>query len=118
MNECHLTLYVTGKSPRTERTVARLRDLCAEVLPGGCQIEVIDVLERPDQAEADRIFATPTLIRTWPLPVRRIIGDFSNGAELRTALELPAASDSRPVNPPTAGKTTAGHSNAGRSSGQ
>jgi hypothetical protein len=34
------------------------------------------VLENPERAENDRVFATPTLCKVAPSPCQRVIGDF------------------------------------------
>ncbi|MGI8707073.1 MAG: circadian clock KaiB family protein [Actinomycetota bacterium] len=63
--------------------------MCEERLAGLYELEVIDVLERPDLEEEDRICATPTAIRLVPLPQRRVIGDLSDLGLAATALDLP-----------------------------
>lgn len=73
-----LKLYVTGHTPRSQRVISRVYQIAREWLGGMCEPIVIDVLEHPQLAEQDRILATPTLIRQFPLPVRRIIGDLSD----------------------------------------
>jgi circadian clock protein KaiB len=49
---------------------------------------VVDVLESPEEAERQRIMATPTLLREYPPPRRMVTGDFSN-SELVLALIAP-----------------------------
>jgi circadian clock protein KaiB len=71
-------LFVTGQNSRAERAIANLQKFCDEELGGDYQLIIVDVLERPHEAEAHRILATPTLIKETPLPVRRIIGDLSD----------------------------------------
>ncbi len=83
-----LKLYVTGQTPRSERVIARVREIAREYLPGDCEPLVIDVLEEPQMAERDRILATPTLIRQFPLPVRRIIGDLADRPRVLAELGL------------------------------
>ncbi|MCX6590560.1 MAG: circadian clock protein KaiB [Acidobacteria bacterium] len=83
-----LKLYVTGQTPRSERVIARVREIAREYLPGDCEPIVIDVLEEPQMAERDRILATPTLIRQFPLPVRRIIGDLTDRPRVLAELGL------------------------------
>jgi circadian clock protein KaiB len=83
-----LTLYVAGQSVRSARAVANLRTLCDE-LGASCELTIVDVLERPQAAEDDRILATPTVIRRRPLPLRRVIGDLSDRAKVSTWLDLP-----------------------------
>jgi circadian clock protein KaiB len=83
-----LTLYVTGQSARSQRAVANLRSLC-EGLGDSCELTVIDVLERPQVAEDERILATPTVIRRRPRPLRRVIGDLSDPERVMQWLDLP-----------------------------
>lgn len=78
MSTLRLELYVAGYSPNSEAAIANLRRLCAEDLAGRCRLEIVDILETPDAAEAANILVTPTLIRRAPLPIRRIIGDLSD----------------------------------------
>lgn len=51
-------------------------------------MEIIDVLEFPQVAEDERILATPTLIKTLPLPLRRVIGDLSDKEKVLLGLEV------------------------------
>lgn len=82
-------LYVAGQSERSLAAEANLRALCDSRLPSGYEIDVIDATERPDMAEEHRILATPTVIRTAPLPQRRVIGDLSDSLRAGYALGLP-----------------------------
>jgi circadian clock protein KaiB len=88
MSRFVLKLYVTGMTPRAERAVANLRCICAEELDDRYELVIIDVLETPQLAEDERIIATPTLIRTLPPPVRRIIGDLSDTEKVLLGLDL------------------------------
>jgi circadian clock protein KaiB len=83
-----LRLYVTGQKIQSQRAIANLRELCERELPGRYDMEVIDILVDPDVAERDRILATPMLVRRWPEPVRRIIGDLSDMGKVRAGLDL------------------------------
>lgn len=96
MKEYLLKLFVTGRSTRSERAVANLRRLCDRELPDRYDLMIIDILERPNLAEEERIMATPTLVRVMPLPVRRLVGDLSDAARLRDALDLPGSEPDRP----------------------
>jgi circadian clock protein KaiB len=83
-----LKLFVTGQTPRSSRAIANLRRICAEKLGTNYKLRIIDVLERPQLAETEKILATPTLIKEFPLPVRRIIGDLSDTNQVLLGLEL------------------------------
>lgn len=72
-----LKLYVTGDTPRSQRAIANLYRLCEQELPGQYQITIIDVLQNPQAAESEHILVTPTLIKEFPHPAQRIIGDLS-----------------------------------------
>jgi circadian clock protein KaiB len=85
-----LKLYVTGQTPRSLRATANLRRLCEEELGGRYEMVVIDVLERPQLAEDDKILATPTVVKELPLPIRRIIGDLSDSERVLLGLDLRA----------------------------
>lgn len=88
MSEYRLKLYVTGQTPRAERAIANLRQLCSQELDGRYELEIIDVLEHPQLAEQDKILATPTLVKCLPPPVRRVIGDLSESDKVLLGLDL------------------------------
>ena len=84
-----LELYVTGQTAAARVAMKNLRRVCdSEFGPDGYEVVVVDVLQDPERAEAARVLATPTLIRRFPLPVCRVIGDLSDSATLKTALEV------------------------------
>jgi circadian clock protein KaiB len=85
-----LTLYVAGTASHAAAAEDHLHRLCAERLaPNDYEITVVDVLEAVGEADAARILVTPTVVRTEPAPVLRVIGDLSATAELARALGLP-----------------------------
>jgi circadian clock protein KaiB len=81
-------LYLAGHSPKSVRAVENLRRTCEEYLPGRYRIELVDLLESPHLARGDEIIAVPTLVRTVPEPIRRIIGDLSDTEKLLVGLQL------------------------------
>jgi circadian clock protein KaiB len=83
-----LKLYIAGNTARAERAIANLRKICEEDLRGQYKMIVIDVLERPQLAEDEKIMATPTLIKQLPPPLRRIIGDLSDKDKVLLGLDL------------------------------
>jgi circadian clock protein KaiB len=72
------TLYVAGDSARSQRAIRNIRQIVDSGLSGPCHLDIVDVLESPEQAERERILATPTLLRDFPPPRRRVTGDLSN----------------------------------------
>jgi circadian clock protein KaiB len=83
-----LKLFIAGMTPRSEQCIANLRSLFVRELAEEYELEVIDVLERPQLAEDEKILATPTLIKKLPPPVRRIIGDLSDSEKVLIGLDL------------------------------
>ena len=82
-----LRLYVTGASPRSVRSIQRLKEICEAHLKGHYSLDVIDIYQRPTLARDEQIIATPTLIKVLPAPLRRFVGDLSN-AQLLFGLDL------------------------------
>lgn len=87
-NRWVLRLYIAGQSPKSLTAMSNLRHICEEHLPNGFEIEVIDLLERPQLAEGDQIVAIPTLVRRLPEPIRRVIGDLSDTEKTLVGLQL------------------------------
>ena len=52
------------------------------------EVEVVDVFQQPALAEADRILATPVLIRVFPTRRLSVIGDFADLGVVANALDL------------------------------
>lgn len=83
-----LKLFITGRTQRSQQAVRNLRAIYKRLLSSDYDMVVIDVLENPEQAEKDRILATPTLIRLTRSGSRRIIGDLSNTEEVLKLLDV------------------------------
>jgi len=83
-----LRLYIAGGSPRSLAALANLRKLCEDYLPGRHELEVVDLLQNPERAQADQILAVPTLVRRLPPPITKIIGDLSLKERVIVALDI------------------------------
>jgi circadian clock protein KaiB len=83
-----LRLYVTGMTPKSTRAIQNIKKICEEDLHGRCDLEVIDIYQRPVLAEGEQIIATPTLVKKLPLPLRRFIGDMSDTERIVLGLDL------------------------------
>jgi circadian clock protein KaiB len=84
----HLRLFVTGQTPRSVKSVENLKRLCERYLRGRYELEVIDIYQQPALASENQIIAAPTLIKNLPLPLRRLVGDFSNQDRVLLGLDL------------------------------
>lgn len=83
-----LRLYIAGQTPKSILALSNITNYCNEYLSGKYSIEVIDLLKSPQLAEGDQIFAIPTLVRKFPQPLRKIIGDLSNKEKVLVGLNI------------------------------
>ena len=91
-----LRLYVAGATARSRQALMRARRLCEIEFEGNCELEVIDVYQQPILARDGQIVATPTLVKEFPKPVRRLIGDLTNITRLFVGLDLHTKGKTRP----------------------
>jgi circadian clock protein KaiB len=84
----NLRLYVAGESPRCVMALSNLKKICSEYMGGKYRIEVIDLMKNPQLAQGHQILAVPTLVRTLPVPIRKIIGDLSDTQRVLMGLNL------------------------------
>jgi circadian clock protein KaiB len=86
--EVVLRMYVardTVPSTQARRQLAVLRERL-----GGqdWEVEIVDVFDQPALAEADRVLATPVLIRLFATRRLSVIGDFADVDAVADALDL------------------------------
>ncbi|NJO67034.1 MAG: circadian clock protein KaiB, partial [Leptolyngbyaceae cyanobacterium RM1_405_57] len=73
----------------TERILQNLHQLLEKSLQQPYTLKVVDIYKHPEQAEADQVAATPTLVKVWPKPVRRIAGNLEDAAKILQILASP-----------------------------
>jgi len=83
-----LLLCVAGTGPRSSAAIANIRSLCEEFLTDLYDLQVIDIYQQPAETAERQIVAAPTLIRLFPLPHRRLIGDLSSRFKVIAGLNL------------------------------
>jgi circadian clock protein KaiB len=86
--EWQLRLYVAGQTAKSAAALRNLERLCETHLAGRYEIEVIDLLVNPKLAAGDQILAVPTLVRKFPEPIRKIIGDLSDEERVLVGLDV------------------------------
>ncbi len=86
-----LRLFVTGASPNSARAIANIKSICEQNLGTSYKLEIIDVYQQPLIAENEQIVALPLLIKKFPLPERRLIGDLSDTEKVLRGLGLLAS---------------------------
>jgi circadian clock protein KaiB len=83
-----LRLYVAGDTGPSAQARGQLENLRERLGGKSWQVEVVDVFDRPELAEDDRVLATPILIRLAPAPRVSVIGDLSDWESVATILDL------------------------------
>lgn len=82
-----LCLFVVGSTPRSARTIARVKRLCEEHLAGRFELEIVELRQQSGRTAPDEVIAIPTLLRRLPLPVRRISGEIADDDRILTLLD-------------------------------
>lgn len=85
-----LRLYVTGTTRRSTRAIENTREICDIHLKGRHELKVVDLYEHPEAAAEEHVIAAPTLVKLFPAPLRRIIGDLSDRQRVLGSLGLGA----------------------------
>jgi circadian clock protein KaiB len=83
-----LRLFVSGCTPRSQRAIDNLRNICERYLEGRYRIEVVDLYQSPGLAHDEQIIAIPTLLKVRPFPPRRVIGDLSQVDKVLHGLDI------------------------------
>jgi circadian clock protein KaiB len=81
-----LRLYIAGNAPNSLRAITNAKEICGEHFASRHELEIIDLLEHPDQALADGIIVTPTLLKLFPAPVQRVVGNLSDRSQVLMVL--------------------------------
>lgn len=83
-----LKLYITGTTPRSGEAIANIRSLCEEHLSGRYDLEVVDIYQQPAMAAGEQIIAAPTLVKEFPIPTKRMVGDLGNRDRVLVGLQI------------------------------
>lgn len=83
-----LKLFISGASPNSVRAINNIQKILEEHLKDRYTLSVIDIYQEKNIAQQEQIIALPLLIRKFPLPERRLIGDMSNTTKVLDYLEI------------------------------
>ena len=83
-----LRLFITGATPNSLRAIENIKHICEVHIKGKYSLEIFDVYQQQNIAEAEQIVALPMLIKKKPLPERRLIGDLSDTEKVLKGLGL------------------------------
>lgn len=84
----NLKLYVVGETPRSSKALSNLKSIMEKNFKDRYTLEVVDLSEEPQLAEEEKILAVPTVMKSLPRPVQRIVGDLSNEEKVLVGLDL------------------------------
>lgn len=82
-----LRLFVAGISPKSLKAIENIKKLFAEY-NREYKLEIIDIYQNPIIAKDGQIIAAPTLIKEFPVPIKKFIGDMSDKSKLIVGLDL------------------------------
>jgi len=83
-----LQLFVTGASSNSVRAIANIKRICETRLNENYDLEIIDVYRQPLVAQDKQLVALPMLLKTYPLPLMRLIGDMSDTEKVLKGLGI------------------------------
>lgn len=83
-----LKLFISGASPNSTRAINNLKTICDTYIKANYELEIIDVYQDSALAAREQIIALPLLIKKFPLPQRKLIGDMSNIPKVLSGLDL------------------------------
>ena len=81
-------LFITGASPNSSRAITNLTTIFDKLLKKNYTMEIIDVYQHVNLAQQENIIALPMLVKKFPLPEKRLIGDMSDIEKLINILGL------------------------------
>lgn len=93
MAEFVLRLYIAGNSASSRLAEQNLQRMLAVIKSEGWDVEIIDVLTKPELAEEAGIVATPTLSYEHSVRPRRIVGDLSDAKRVLEFLGIEIRGD-------------------------
>lgn len=83
-----LHLYVTGASANSVRAISNIKRICEHYIKDNYSLEIIDIHQQPGLAEKEHLIALPVLIKSHPLPKRKLIGDMSDTEKVLKGLGI------------------------------
>ena len=75
-------------SQRSMLAIDTIKNLCEKHWKDRFELEIIDIYKHPEAARDHQVIFSPSLIKTFPLPQRIIIGTFSDTDKVLKALGI------------------------------
>ncbi len=90
-----LRLFISGATPRSARAIENIKALGEKRLSGRYDLEVIDAYQQAELTRDEHIVVLPTLIKSLPGPLRRMVGDLADEEQVLLGLGLDPEEASR-----------------------
>jgi circadian clock protein KaiB len=81
-------LFISGATQRSTQAIANITEIGKKRLQGNYELEVIDAYQQAELVRDQQIVVLPTLIKSLPLPLRRMVGDLSDEDRVLIGLGL------------------------------
>lgn len=81
-------LFIGGYTKSSLKAVENLKSILDTEYSDQYTLGIVDLFENPELSYKFKVFATPTVIKLQPSPIRRIFGDLSNKENVLKGLEL------------------------------
>jgi circadian clock protein KaiB len=89
LNENYIfNLFISGDSILSNRAINNCKSVFEKYLFNRYKLKIIDVIKNPDIAFEENIIILPLLIRKFPKPELRIIGDMSDTHKVLNELDI------------------------------
>jgi circadian clock protein KaiB len=83
-----LQLFVSGMSPRSMEAIKNARRIFDENCSEFFELEIIDLYKNPEAAHLHHVVFTPSLVKSFPLPKKVLIGNLSDSEKVIKALGI------------------------------
>lgn len=83
-----LQLFVSGMSPKSMEAIENARRIFDENCAGFFELEIIDLYKNPEAALSHHVVFTPSLVKSFPLPKKILIGNLADAEKVIKALGI------------------------------
>lgn len=73
-----LQLYVSGMSEKSMAAIKNVKHLCDNYIKDKFELEIIDIYKTPEAAQKNQVVFSPSLVKSYPLPRKVLIGTFAD----------------------------------------
>ena len=84
--QLQLQLFVSGMSPKSMDAIENIRRICSKYLDNNYRLDIIDIYKNPAMAQEQQIVFCPSLVKTYPLPKKILVGSLEDTQKVLQAL--------------------------------